>query len=104
MLGFHMHAMTVQFYINFSGTRLLTSCQSGLTCKATHATHRVQVNPLDRAATVGLEQLTDIPGTVRYFLRSAPEMLEEALAMNWNDFAKQLDLLRLVRLIAAITS
>ena len=42
-------------------------------------------------------QLADLPGTVRYFLRSAPEMLEEALAMNWNDFAKQLDLLRLVR-------
>ena len=57
----------------------------------------MQVNPLERAATVGLEQLADLPGTVRYFLRSAPEMLEEALAMNWNDFAKQLDLLRLVR-------
>ena len=57
----------------------------------------MQVNPLDRAATVGLAQLADLPGTVRYFLRSAPEMLEEALAMNWNDFAKQLDLLRLVR-------
>ena len=61
----------------------------------------MQVNPLDRAATVGLAQLADLPGTVRYFLRSAPEMLEEALAMNWNDFAKQLDLLRLVRPLAA---
>ncbi|KAK9832086.1 hypothetical protein WJX81_005292 [Elliptochloris bilobata] len=50
------------------------------------------VDPLDRFATVGLQQLADIPGTVRYFLRSAPEMLEQALAINWNDFAKQLDL------------